>query len=249
MRNLSPFVGLTLLALVGTARAQEAAPAAATPAAPAGAPAAAAAPLEPPAAQAPPLAPPQATAPPAAVATTTPAPPAVASPKSFEVGLAFVPMGMGKYTTSPNLVSTVTTDAAFAYGLGLTAGYEVISHLVVGIAPQLLLNVGEKAPATPTPASKEYDLMARVAYVLTAADGTAVYAEVLPGYSIINTPNKPKGFVVAFGLGAAIQLTSRFFVNVGGGYQLGFQKYSQGSNDYETRTRFLRVALGGGVRF
>jgi hypothetical protein len=245
MRKLSPLVGLTLIALAGQARAQAAAPAAATP--PAGEAAAATAPLEPPAAKTPPLIPAPTTAP-AGVAAATPAAP-VAARRKIEVGLSFLPMGLGKYTTSPNLVSTVTADASLAYGLGLSVGYEVIPHLLVGIAPQVLLNVGEKSPAMPTSASRQYDLMARVAYALTITEGTTVYAEVMPGYSIIGTPNQPKGFVVAFGLGSAIQMTERFFVNVGAGYQIGFQKYAQGANNYETRTRYLRVAVGGGVRF
>jgi hypothetical protein len=239
MRTLATVVGLTLFALAPAARAQEAAPPPGT-----AAPAADAAALSPPPAVATP-------APPAAnvAAAPAPAPPAAAAPRKLEVGLAFLPMGLGKYINSPDTTTTVTREAAFAYGFGLSAGYEVIPHLVVGLAPQFIFNVKEKAPITPTAATREYDLMARVAYVLKAADGTAVYAEVLPGYSLINTDAKPKGFVIAFGLGGAIQMTDRVFVNVGAGYQMGFQKWSEGANSFQTRTRYLRVALGGGVRF
>ena len=54
---------------------------------------------------------------------------------------------------------------------------------------------------------------------------------------------------MAFGLGVAMNMTDRFFLNVGAGYQLGFQKWAEGANTYTTSTRFVRVALGGGVRF
>ena len=85
--------------------------------------------------------------------------------------------------------------------------------------------------------------------MLPIADGTSVYAEVLPGYSIIKSPATPVGFVVGFGAGVAMAMTDRFFVNLGAGYQLGFQKWKAGANTYDTSTRYLRVALGGGVKF
>jgi hypothetical protein len=265
MRTLSPLLGLTLLALAGQARAQEPA-AAAAPAA-----SAATAAQAPPPAAVPPtattpageaLVPPSAptagqTAPPAGSAATASVPEVAATTaeaptskkRKLEVGLSFLPMGLGKYTNSPDVVSTITSDATFAYGLGLSAGYEVFAHLLVGVAPQVIFNVKEKAPLVPTEAARQYDLMARVAYGLQIVEGTTVYAEVLPGYSIIHTPNLPKGFVIAFGAGAAMEMTDQIFVNVAAGYQIGFQQWSKGVNTFQTRTKYVRVALGGGVKF
>jgi hypothetical protein len=237
---------MTLFALAATARAQEAAPTATTAAPPASDAAAALTP-PPAAATAAPSAADTAAAPAPVIASKAQEP--AAGEKRFEVALSFLPMGVGKYSNSPNAVTTVTTDAAFAYGFGLSAGYEVIPHLVVGLAPQVIFNVKEKVPGVPTSAARQYDLMARVAYGLTVVEGTSVYAEVFPGYSVITTDATPSGFVVAFGLGAAMQMTDRIFVNVGGGYQIGFQKWSKGANTYTTSTKYLRVALGGGVRF
>ncbi len=242
MRKVSTLVGLTLFALASSARAEETATEADTAAAPA-----------PPAGDA-------AAAPAPASATTTAAPPAEsvavaltpdpeASQHKFQVGLAFLPMALGKWTNSPNPLTTVTTDAAFAYGLGLSVGYQVIPHLVVGLAPQAIFNVKEKAATPPVPAVREYDLMARVAGEIQVVEGTMVYAEVLPGYSLVTTDSGPKGFVIAFGLGAAMQMTDRIFVNVGGGYQIGYQKWASGANTLTTSTKYIRVALGGGVRF
>ena len=245
MRKVSTLVGLTLFALATTARAEEATPEADT-AAPPSADAAAAV-ATPPAASAPALAP--TTAPPADHVAAAVASEPAASRRKLQVGLAFLPMGLGKWSNSPNPVTTVTTDAAFAYGFGLSVGYQVIPHLVVGLAPQAIFNVKEKAPAQPVDAVREYDLMARVAGVLEVVEGTTAYAEVLPGYSLLTTDASPKGFVVAFGLGAEMQMTDRFFVNVGADYQIGFQKWSEGVNTYTTSTKYLRVALGGGARF
>jgi hypothetical protein len=247
MRTATTLVGLTLFALAGTARAQEAAPAAATTTPPAG-DAAAAAPLEPPAAPAPALVAAPATAPPAAVAAASPAPVASESgQRKLQLGVSFLSMALGKYTyvktTEPE-----SEEAYFAYGLGLAGVYEVLPGLLVGLAPQLTLNVRPKSAAD---AAKELDVMARVAYAYRLPDGISVYAEVLPGYSMILLKRgaSPKGLVLAFGAGCAMDLTNRIFASIGAGYQIGFHNQSLGEVTVENRTRYLRVALGGGVRF
>jgi hypothetical protein len=113
----------------------------------------------------------------------------------------------------------------------------------------VIFNVKEKAPEIVSSAVKEYDLLARVAYVLPVAEGTSVYAEVLPGFSFLTNEAKANGAVVAFGVGGTVNVSERVFVDLAAGYQLGFQKWSMGPNTFQTRTRFIRVALGGGVRF
>ena len=227
MRKLSTLVGMTLFALATTASAQETKPADAT------------------TAQA---------APAAAVAAATPAPvqPAAAQRK-LQVGLSFLPMAVGKYTYSDTVTTTATSETYFAYGLGLSVGYEVLPGLVVGLAPQLVFNVQPKPSETANPAvAKEYDLMARVAYELRPVDAIAVYAEVLPGFSRISPSDDASpssGLVLAFGIGCAADLTDRFFVSLGGGYQMGFQNQAAGVHTLELRTKYVRVAMGGGVRF
>ena len=94
--------------------------------------------------------------------------------------------------------------------------------------------------------------MARVAYELRPVDSIAVYAEVLPGYSRLvpsDDASPSSGLVVAFGLGCAADLTDRFFISLGAGYQLGFQNQPAGVRTHELRTKYVRVALSGGVRF
>ena len=209
--TLVGLVGLTLVAPIATARAQETAPAPAT----------------------------------------APAAGLVARPESerrLQVGLTLLPMGLGSFTASPGGMS-VTADAAFAFGLGLSAGYVVIPGLTVGLAPQAIFNVKPKEDGGA--GAKQYDLMARVAYTVPVVETIAVYAEVLPGYSLIAPPSgdTAKGFVLAFGAGGAMDLTDRTFANLGVGYQLGFQKRIAEGIASDVKTKYLRVAFGVGVRF
>ena len=191
---------------------------------------------------------------PAPAPEMAPAPAAAAADTKFQVGIAFLPMLIGKETVQSPLGSgSATSDLKFAYGFGLTAGYAVIPGLSVGIAPQFIFNVNEKNATGD--AAKEIDLMARIAYAYHVIPNLAVYAEVLPGYSIFSVPNlpsgvsSPKGFVFAGGVGGAYDITDMFFANLGVGYQMGFQTYSFGGKSYDSKTSFLRIAVGGGVKF
>ncbi len=255
MRKVSTLVGLTAFALATSAglptaafadapsdsAAATTAPAAETQAAPA-APAAETTP----AAESTPAAP-------AAESTAAVAAPAEETPANskLQVGIGFVAAGMGTYKYQPDPTKTVESDAAFAYGLSLSVGYEVLPNFVVGIAPQLLLNVKEKEPeirSEEDTAVKQIDILARLAYEYPVVETIRVYAEVLPGYSMIRNTAGSKGFILAGGLGVAMDIADRYFLNVGAGYQLGFQKWTEGSLTYDTSTRFIRVVLGGGIR-
>jgi hypothetical protein len=137
----------------------------------------------------------------------------------------------------------------------------VIAGLSVGIAPQLLLGVKQNENGLQDSA-KEWDFMARIAYAYPVLPKMLdVYAEVLPGYSIITWPDsysvfgvKPdaaKGFVIGAGAGAAYSINDLFYVNLGVGYQLGLQKTKTPveNQDADFKTRALRIAVGGGVKF
>jgi hypothetical protein len=52
-----------------------------------------------------------------------------------------------------------------------------------------------------------------------------------------------------FRRGWAFDVTDQFFVHFGIGYQLGFQKMSVLEYELDMKTRFLRIALGGGKKF
>ena len=244
MRKVSTLLGLTLFALASTTSAQEAAPAADTAAPPPGAPAADSKPE------------PATATPPAGNAVQSPAPAAAqpaASRRKIQVGLSFLPMAAGKYTFSDTFTTTASTDAYFAAGVGLSVGYEVLPGLVVGVAPQVIFNVQPKPMDAANPAvAREYDLMARVAYGFRVGDTFSVYAEVLPGYSRIapsDDTSPSDGLVLALGAGCTMDMTDRFFLNLGGGYQMGFQSQTTGVHQMELRTKYVRVAMGGGVKF
>lgn len=202
---------------------------------------------------------------------SAPAPLAAAAPaeSKIQVGIAFLPMLIGKEKVSGTVSGfklDQSNDLKFAYGVGLTAGYAVIPGLSVGIAPQFIFGIKEDVAGASPDAATEIDLMARIAYAYHVIPALAVYAEVLPGYSIIVLPDSqknsngastdnPKGFVMAFGAGAAYDINDMFFVNLGIGYQIGFQSTSvqvtgvPGSSSMDTKTSFLRIAVGGGVKF
>ncbi len=228
MRRLSLFIGLLSLASASAVQAQEE-----TPAPESGAP-------------------PVAAAPEAASAAVA----AGSAPESkMQVGIAFLPMLLGRMGTGSSGDDT-WADASPAYGVGLSFGYNVIPGLSVGIAPQVLFHVKDKNASD---SAKEYDLMARIAYAYTVMPKLAVYAEVLPGYAIISLPSSvsylgekppsPKGLVIGGGVGAAFDVTDELFVNLGVGYQMGFQKMTVAGSDNDVKTKFLRIALGGGMKF
>lgn len=228
MRKLSLIAGLMLLALPGSTRAQDETPAGA------------------------------AEAEPAESTEAAPPPAAAAAPESkMRVGIAFLPMLMGKVGAG-DTNDLGWDDMKTAYGVGFLFGYKVIAGLSVGVAPQILYNVNGKDD--PNDASTQWDLMARIAYEYTVIPKLDVYAEVLPGYSIVQfhgrsmlgtTPPNPKGLVIGFGAGAAYDITDRFFANLGVGYQMGFGEYSVEGSDQDQgyRTKFLRIAVGGGMKF
>jgi hypothetical protein len=163
-------------------------------------------------------------------------------------------MSLGKYTAVYGGFR-ISADAAFAPGVSLSVGYRVFRGLTLGIAPQALFNVGTKEDPTmagvPVIMSREFDLMARVAYVCPIVETIALYAEVLPGFSLImpSQGDVARGFVIGFGLGAIMDLTEQTYINLAGGYQWGFQSRTADAATTDVKTEYVRIALGLGWRF
>ncbi len=238
MRKASTLIGLMLFALGASARAQEPAPAPASATPP---PAVVVVPVVPVAAPAP------------GPTVVQPAEgPAEFPRRRLELGVAFIPIGVGSITTSGG-ASTITSDALFAYGVGLSVSYRVFAGLTLGFAPQAIFNVGYKPQggAAAAPAGKEYDLLARIAYLLPLAESIAVYGELLPGYSKLSGVGSgaPNGLVLAFDVGVQMGLSDRLFVNIGGGYQWGFQKVAIMNMKYDNNVDFVRAQVAVGTRF
>jgi len=234
MRKAITLIGLTLVALGAKARAEESAPAAPPPTAiivpgPAG------------------------PAPAATVVDPFPAAPPPSPLSRWRIGLSFLPMGLGKLTTPINAEAN-QGDASFAYGFGLAASVRVIAGFSVGVAPQLIYNVNYKqytGGLTAPPAVRETDLMARLAYTFSVVETVGLYVAVLPGYSTFPLTGgiSASGLVLAFEAGADMGITDRIFINLGAGYQWGFQSVTEVEGKFDARTRYVRVNLGGGVRF
>jgi opacity protein-like surface antigen len=235
MRTTITLVALASLALATTARAEETTPAADKAAPAAGDVATAPAPASPPAAK-------KGFAP---------------LGRRLHIGFAFLPMALGKYTTSSLGGIAKTADASFAYGGLLSINFQVVrgTHgLEVGVAVQQMYNVREKTsaiPGTQPSDSHQRDYLFRLAYAMRPVDTISVYAEVLPGRSTITVGDGASGYVLAFGAGVAMDVTDMIFANIGMGYQIGFQSLEQRESGavFENRTRFIRVAVGGGVKF
>ncbi len=176
---------------------------------------------------------------------------------NFQVGFALLPVVLGRLATGPSGNDT-SSHLDFAYGVGLSFGYRVLAGLSLGIAPQVVFHLSSRDSAgySVIDSEREYDLMVRVAYAYTVVPKLDLYVEALPGYSFVTYNQiilgvrapRARGLVVCGGLGAAFAITDRFFANAGVGYQLGFQQ-SHGISDRDVKTRFLRIALGGGVKF
>ncbi len=165
--------------------------------------------------------------------------------KRLQLGVSFLPMARGKHeVTAAGMTEAV--DGAFAYGVGFVAAYRLVSGLSLGVAPQLIFNGKPKEASAE--GGKQWDLLARVAYDYAIADVVSLYAEVLPGYSIFYPPGSDtsKGLVIAVGVGAAMDLTQRLFAQLGVGYQMGFQSQTAVASYH---TNYVRVSLGGGVKF
>ena len=185
------------------------------------------------------------------VEAAPPAPPR----RRLHVGAVFLPMALGEFSAVYGGMP-ITADAGLAPGFALSVGYEVIPGLSVGLSPQMLFNVGTKEDPTgggqPVVMAREIDVMARIAYAYPIAEGIRIFAELLPGYSLIlpELGDPAKGFVIAGGLGADLVLTERAFLTLAGGYQKGFQtRVDDRGVATDVRTEYIRIALGGGWRF
>jgi hypothetical protein len=165
-----------------------------------------------------------------------------------EIALSLLPMGLGKFTASAGGM-TATGDAAFSYGVAVQGGYRVLAGLTLGIAPQVLFNV--KPKEQDSAGAQEFDFLLRAAYSHRVVETIALFVEVLPGYSLIHPPDgdTSKGPVLDVGGGANIDLSDRTFATFGVGYQVGFQKLPAKDGAGETRTGYVRVAIGVGTRF
>jgi TolB-like protein len=175
----------------------------------------------------------------------------------LQLGLSFLPMALGRAPISSSDIKfdAHTASVPLAYGLGLSLDYRLTSKLTIGLAPQVVFRFTPNDYYMPN--TTEYDLMMRIAYTFIVFPKLALYVEALPGYAILDFSwsyygfKTASGLVMAGGLGAMTDLSDRLFVSFGIGYQAIFQSSSVSSSygdEFWFKTRFLRIALGVGMK-
>jgi hypothetical protein len=177
--------------------------------------------------------------------------PSVGTTSRMRLGITLAPMPVGTFKVEALGVSQ-SADTKFAFGIVPTFDYNINEYFFAGLAPQIILNVIPKDAMGS--AGKELDLRARVGGNAKIADTIRLFGYLAPGYSIIMIPDKmsgesnPAGFVLGFAGGAIFDLTSQLFANAEVGYQVGFQSISYMGVSADTKTNYLHIGLGIGVR-
>jgi hypothetical protein len=187
-------------------------------------------------------------APPTTAATGTAA--AGADQSKMRLGLTLVPAPLGSLKSA-----TTSQDTAFAFGVMPLFDFKVHPNFFVGIAPLYTFNVKPSAQ-TAGDSSAELDIMLRVGGGLPVADKIQVYGYLSPGYSIVMLPqaakdlgaSDPKGFMLGFHAGGMMDVLPNVFVNAEVGYQLGFQSASFMGVSGDSKSNFLQIGLGGGIK-
>jgi len=166
-----------------------------------------------------------------------------ASASKMRLGVTLVPMPMGSFKTNA-LGTDISVDSAMAFAIMPVFDYLVLPNLFVGIAPSYAFNVKPKDGMGD--AGSQLDLLLRVGYGLPVGEKLGVYGYASPGYSIVSPPegDSAKGLVVGLHVGAMYDVASNLFLNGQVGYQLGFQKLS----GIDSKTNFLQIGLGVGMR-
>jgi hypothetical protein len=166
----------------------------------------------------------------------------------FHAGGEIKLMPVGSIGTSSGTVSD-SSSTSFAFGLQGFFDYEIVPHLYLGVAPQLIFNV--KSSDSSGSSAQELDLFGRVMVRYPVADKIQLFGYLAPGFSVIFVPDKPSGFsnptgfVLGFAGGVSYSLSPTLFVAGEIGYQFGFQ--SSGGADF--KTQYLHIGFAFGAMF
>ena len=181
--------------------------------------------------------------------------PTAASPKMrVAAQVEMLPVGSGKATIDD---TSMTQDAAIAYGVTGTFDYALTPYLSIGVAPRLILNVISDDADNDESADKELDLRARVLGHYAVAPKLELYAALMPGYAIVlsgtDGVDNSSGFAIGGAAGVTYDVSPRLFVGGEVGYQRAFT-----SNDITVGNQtvsadlslsYMHVGLGAGTRF
>jgi hypothetical protein len=152
--------------------------------------------------------------------------------------------------------SNASSDTAFAVGVAPTLDFLASPYMSLGISPQAIFRVRTESGTGQS--STEYDIRGRVTGRLPlSAAGTAAYARLSPGFSVVALPEpaanvmsarSPKGFVVDLSVGLEVAVLPRLFAIVDLGYQWGFQSATLANVTFQG-TRYLHLGAGFAVAF
>lgn len=144
----------------------------------------------------------------------------------------------------------------FAYGLAGNIDYQVNDAIAISFAPRYILNVITTSADDGDDPASELDLMVRGAYGKAVNPKLTAYGFVGLGYSVIMPPSSAsdnaessKGLALGLGGGVRHDLSGALFLQGELGYQLGFQKISEGGETATVATNYLHLGIGIGSHF
>jgi opacity protein-like surface antigen len=165
-----------------------------------------------------------------------------------------LPVGSGKSAVGG---TSMTTDAATAYGITGMFDYAINPYLSIGVAPRLVFNVTtDDADANDT-ADKELDLRARLVGHYPIARGVEIYGALSPGYTILLSStdgvDNATGFALGGAAGVTYDLSPRAFIGAEVGYQRAFTStdlmVGTQSVSADLDLSYMHVGIGAGTRF
>lgn len=165
-----------------------------------------------------------------------------------------LPIGSGKGTVGG---TSMTTDAATAYGVSGMFDYAVMPYLSIGVAPRLVFNVNAKNAADGDKADKELDLRARLLGHYPVAPRLELYAALSPGYTIVMSGTdgvkNATGFAIGGSAGLTYDLSPKAFISGEVGYQRAFTStdltVGPQSVSSDLDLSYMHVGIGAGTRF
>jgi outer membrane protein with beta-barrel domain len=173
-----------------------------------------------------------------------------ATPGGITAAASFEVLPVGTFKVDIPGVGSDSTGTKAAYGLAGQIDYWVTDALSVGFAPRYILSVNTSASKGDS--ATELDLRVRVQYNHQVNPMFQLFGFVAPGYSIIIPPDdsqSSKGLAIGFGGGGRYLINDKLFAQGELGYQLGFQKITEGSTRATVATNYLHIGVGIGTQF
>jgi outer membrane protein W len=179
-----------------------------------------------------------------------------ATPSKMRVAaqVEVLPVGTGKTTIAD---TSMSSDAAVAYGISGTFDYALTPYLSIGAAPRLILNVTPDDADDDVDADKAIDLRARILGHYPVAKGLELYASLSPGYTVMlsgdDNVENASGFALGGAVGVTYDVSPKLFLGGEVGYQRAFTSTDIGIGpqkvEAELELSYMHIGIGAGTRF